>query len=223
MMDIPTKATVHCVDGVVGLSTYVIANPINHQITHLVVKSIRPSFRETLVPVTFVAETTPDLIELNCTRDELDKMEPFEVEEYVRTEVPNYLNWAYVVTTAGYIPVDPDLPDETVEYVPVTHRNIAPEEIAVQRGARVEATDGYVGQVDELLVNSKNMQVSHLVLNHRHIFEQREITIPVSQIDFFIENTIYLKLDKKGVAELPTTPVKRWEQEDMGKGQISKA
>jgi hypothetical protein len=42
----------------------------------------------------------------------------------------------------------------------------------VRRGARVEATDGYVGQVDELLINSNNMQVTHLVLLERHIFQK---------------------------------------------------
>ncbi len=80
----------------------------------------------------------------------------------------------------------------------------------MKRGARVEATDGTVGQVDELLVNSNNMQATHLVLLERHIFKEREITIPVSQIDRIDEDTIYLKLDRKSIEELPTTPIQRW-------------
>ena len=77
-------------------------------------------------------------------------------------------------------------------------------------GAWVEATDGTVGQVDELLINSNNMQVTHLVLLERHLLKKREITIPVSQIDRVDEDTIYLKLDRKSVEELPTTPVQCW-------------
>jgi hypothetical protein len=54
------------------------------------------------------------------------------------------------------------------------------------------------------------MQVTHLVLLVRHIFEGREIIIPVSQIDRIEEGTIYLKLDRQSVEALPTTPVQRW-------------
>ena len=43
--------------------------------------------------------------------------------------------------------------------------------MAVKRGAQVEATDGPVGQVDELLINSNNMQVTHLVVLERHLLE----------------------------------------------------
>ena len=84
--------------------------------------------------------------------------------------------------------------------------------MAVRRGAQVEATDGYVGQVDELLINSNNMQVTHLVLLERHLLEHREITIPVSQIDRVDEDTVYLKLDRQSVEQLPTTPIQRWPQ-----------
>jgi uncharacterized membrane protein len=54
------------------------------------------------------------------------------------------------------------------------------------------------------------MQVTHLVLLERHIFNNREITIPVSQIDRVDENTVYLKIDRHSVEQLPTTPVQRW-------------
>ena len=201
MIDLPTKAKVHCSDGAAGRSTYVIGNPINHQITHLVVKSNRPPFHEYLVPVDQVEETTPDLIKLKCTRNDLNQMEPFEYEEYTRTEYPNYPAWTYVVPPEG------EYYEQVVDYVPMKRQNIPQGELAVRRGARVEATDGYVGQVDELLIDSNTMQVTHLVLLTRHIFKQREITIPVSQIDYVDEDTIYLKLDRQSVEALPTTPI----------------
>ncbi len=203
MIDLPTKAEVHCSDGVAGRSTYVIVNPINRQMTHLVVKSLLPPFHEYLVPVDQVEETTPDLIRLKCTRNDLSMMEPFEYEEYIRTEMPDYLSWPYVLPMGLY-------PEEVVKYIPVKRQNIALGEVAVRRGARVEATDGYVGLVDELLINSNNMQVTHLVLLERHIFKNREITIPVSQIDRVYEDTVYLKLDRQSVEQLPTTPIQRW-------------
>jgi uncharacterized membrane protein len=203
MIDLPIKAEVHCSDGAAGRSTYVIVNPISRQMTHLVVKSLLPPFYEVLVPVDQVEETTPDLIKLKCTQTDLSTMEPFEYEEYIRTEIPDYLSWPYVVPMGFY-------PEVVVKYIPVKQRNIALGEVAVRRGARVEATDGYVGLVDELLINSNNMQVTHLVLLERHIFKNREITVPVSQIDRVDEDTVYLKLDRQDVEQLPETPIQRW-------------
>jgi uncharacterized membrane protein len=209
MIDLPTNAEVHCSDGAAGRSTYIVVNPINRQMTHLVVKSEQSPFHEVLVPLDQVEETTPDRIELKCTRDDFNKMKPFEYNEYIRTELPDYLSWPYVLPMGFYSEV-------VVKYIPVKHQNILPGEVAVRRGARVEASDGYVGLVDELLINSNNMQVTHLVLLERHIFKDREITIPVSQIDRVDEDTVYLKLDRQSVEQLPTTPIQRWPEYSRG-------
>ena len=211
MTEIHTKVEVKCSDGGIGHSTYVIVNPINQQITHLVVKSDLPPFHEHVVPLDQVDEAAPNLIKLKCTQGELEKMQQFKDQEYIRTKIPdyqslddNYLAAPYVIATPGYIP------EEKETYYPVEPENIPEGEIAIKRGARVEATDGYVGQVDELLINSETMHVTHLVLRDRHIFSRKDITIPISQIDRVDEDNIYLKLDRHGVEELPTTPILRW-------------
>jgi hypothetical protein len=54
------------------------------------------------------------------------------------------------------------------------------------------------------------MQVTHVVLVVRHIFEANEIIIPVSQIDYIKDGTIYLKLDRQHVKELTTAPGHHW-------------
>ncbi len=214
MIDIPTNAEVRCSDGVAGRSTYVIVNPVNRQMTHLVVKCDWPPYHEVLVPLDQVEETSPDRIQLKCTRNDLDKMDPFEEKEFIRTKIPDYeswkdryMAWPYALSTPGIIT------QEVVTYIPIKRQNIPLGDLAVRRGARVEATDGFVGLVDELLINSNNMQVTHLVLLERHIFEKREITIPISQIDRVDEDTVYLKLDRKSVEMLPTTPIQRWPED----------
>lgn len=204
MIDLPTKAEVDCMDGVAGRSTYVIGRPDTHEVTHLVVKSYLPPLTEYLVPVDLVVETTPDRIRLKCTRDDLNKMEPFEDEEFIRTELPGYICWSNV-------PAIPGVTTDPVEtHITVKRQNIPQGELALQRGARVEATDGYLGQVDELLIGSNNKQVTHLVLLERHNLKKREIAIPVSQIDHIYEDVVYLKLDRQSVEMLPTAPVERW-------------
>jgi hypothetical protein len=213
MIHLPLKAEVHCSDGPAGRSTYAIGNPMSRRITHLVVQSLRPPFREILVPVDQVEETTDNRIKLKCTRDELIKLEPFEVEEYKRSEMPGYLYWPHVQ------PAVVDMSDEVEIYVPVKRQNVPAGELALQRGARVAATDGYVGQVDKLLIDPTSMQVTHLVMLVRHIFEGREITIPVSQIDHIDQGTVYLKLDRQSVEALPTTPRQHWVHEGLPKGR----
>jgi uncharacterized membrane protein len=100
--------------------------------------------------------------------------------------------------------------------------NIAPGEVALQYGAPVEATDGNVGQIDELLINSNNMQVTHLVLLEKNFLEHREITVPVTQIDRVYDGTVYLKLDRQSVKQLPTTPIQRWPQDENEKARLEK-
>lgn len=199
MIKIPAKADVYCADGIVGRTTYIIGNPINAEITHLVVQSLRPPFQQYLVPISQITRTTNSLIQLKCTRDALGQMQLFQYEEYIRTELPGYVLWEDV-------PAIPGLTTEPVtSFIPVRRQNIPVGELAVRCSARVEATDGYVGQVDELLINSKNMQITHFVLLERHIIQKKEITIPMSQVDQIDEDMIHLKLDRQSVEEMLTT------------------
>ena len=146
--------------------------PDNRLITHLIVKSNQPPFHEALVPVDQVQETTLDLIKLKCNRIELEKMKPFEYEECLQTKKPGHLYWPYALPVAGYIS------DEVNTHIPVKRRNILMDEFALHRGASVEATDSTVGQVDELLINSNNMQVTHIVLLERHLLKEKGNNYP---------------------------------------------
>ncbi len=80
----------------------------------------------------------------------------------------------------------------------------------VRHCTRVEATDGYVGLVDELLISPNNRQVTHIVLRERHVMKKRGITIPVSLIDHVYGDIIFLKLDLESVEALPTISIQRW-------------
>ena len=202
-MDIPVKAEVTCVDGVCGQSTYVIMNPITRQVTHLVVKEDRMPHTERLVPVDLVANTTHDLIQLRCTTDEVASLDPFTETEYVVERIPDveYLEETYLVWPY-HIP-------EIRTSIPITHQRIPHGELAVRRGARVEATDGHVGRVDEFLVDPVDTHITHLVLREGHLWGQKDVTIPVSHIDRIEEDTVYLKLDKHSIEALPAIPIRR--------------
>jgi hypothetical protein len=161
-MEFPLNVDVHCTDGHCGLSTYIVLNPTTEQVTHLVVKSKRQPNIERLVSIKLVANTASEVILLSCTREEFAKLEPFNQPDFIYTDLPHHATdpsltmvWPYVVPTKRIV-------DEKV-------RRIPPGELAVRRGTRVRATDGWVGRVDEFIVGPVSGNITHLsaFLYHR--------------------------------------------------------
>jgi sporulation protein YlmC with PRC-barrel domain len=201
VLDLPVKAGVYCADGHGGHSTHVVAKPDTQQATHLVVKEDRIPFTERLVSIDQVAQTTPELIRLRCTKDELAQMPPFIQTEYILAAIPNYR------AQYGQYPNLPlDVPMEK-RYIPLEHESIPAGELAVHRGAAVEASDGYAGRVDEFLVDPENEHITHLVMRKGYLWEQKEVTVPISAIARVEEDAVYLKLDKASIETLPAVPV----------------
>jgi sporulation protein YlmC with PRC-barrel domain len=204
-MDIPVNAKVYCTDGPCGRSVYVIINPMTRQVTHLVVKPEKSPRTERLVPVSEVMETTPRLVRLRCTRDELATFILFIDTEYIQADVP-YYDLGYEADEYMIFPfVTPAVP----VVIPVKHEHIPPGELAVRRGARVVATDGRVGRVDEFLVDPPTGHITHLVMREGHLLGKKDVTIPISQIDRMENGVVYLKLDKNGIKGLAAIPVQR--------------
>ncbi len=198
-MDIPIDAKVSCSDGPCGKSTHVILMPTTEKITHVVVSS--GSFPEIqyLVSIDHISESTPELIRLNCTREDLSKMPVFDRLEFIPSDLTGftaspYVMWPYYV---------PDL-----EFIKIEKEHIPANELAIRRGTSVQATDGSVGRVDEFLINPQNDYITHLVLREGHLWGQKDVTIPVSQIDHFTDTTVYLKLNKQDIEKLPRIPVR---------------
>jgi sporulation protein YlmC with PRC-barrel domain len=200
-MDVPVNADVICADGPCGRSTYVIVNPTTWEVTHLVVKEKGFPYVERLVSLSEVAETGHRIVHLKCTRNKLGAMDQFiEIEflpgagPYSSYEADEYMMWPHVLPLAT---------------VPLEHQRIPPDELAVRRGTRVEATDGVVGKVDEFMVDPTSGHITHLVLREGHLWGKKDVTIPVSQIDHIEEDTVHLKIDKQSIEAMPAIPVRR--------------
>jgi uncharacterized membrane protein len=214
MIDIPLNAKVQCVDGACGESVTVIVDPVARKLTHFVVQD--PDLVDRMVSVDLVEETTREVIRLRCSKDELKRMEPFVETHFVKDEAPDPQVYAggplYMLPYATPMPMM-GMPSE-IEHIP-------PGDIAVRRGTLVEATDGHVGEVAELLVDPEKGEITHFVLQEGHLWGKKEITLPTSIIDRIEEETVYLKLDKEAVAQLPAVPVQRhyrwwpWENTEL--------
>jgi nucleotide-binding universal stress UspA family protein/sporulation protein YlmC with PRC-barrel domain len=207
-MKIQVNALVECQDGLYGRCSHVVIDPKTRQVTHVVARRSRPPHEERLVPSDRVVASTERSIVLSCTKKDVAAMESYLVDRYTRIDLPDYYQYAgYAVVLATAVG------SEVISagLLHVTAANVPDDSLVVHTGARVEATDGPVGQVDDLILDPKTQQITHFVVRKgpivgQHVLGPMQVTIPVTQVDCTGENTIYLKLDKQGIEALPATP-----------------
>jgi uncharacterized membrane protein len=196
-----------CTNGPAGKSTAVIVAPGSRNITHIaVVEESLMHGEERLVPINRVTKTTRDAIHLNCTAEEVLRMAPFTRTHYLETtyEEDGYAYSLPYMTTYGDMTMAPEM-----GYITVQDRLVPEGSVAIHRGMDVEALDGLVGQVGELLIDPKSGAVTHFLLMKGRGGGQKEVAIQVSEIDRLEEEVIHLKTDKAKINALPSLPVKR--------------
>ena len=64
--------------------------------------------------------------------------------------------------------------------------------------------------MDELIVDPESDHLTHLVMREGHLWGQKDVAIPVSEIERIEEDTVYLKLSKDEIGALPAVRVRRW-------------
>jgi hypothetical protein len=180
-------------------------NPATERITHLVVQEKQPSRVERLVPVILISHSAAEVILLDCTLKEFSALEPFNQTEFVYDDLPHHatdpsltLLWPYAVPAKRIV-------DEKIRPIP-------PGELAVRRGARIQATDGRVGRIDQFLVDPESGYITHLCLQESRRRGERMVCIPVSEIAEIKEEVVHLKVDKETVESMMPIPAKRWWQ-----------
>ena len=201
-MDIPIHAKIICQGDLVGTSILVIINPLTRAVTHLVIRKKEfPVGEDYLIPVEWVKTSSIEEIHLTCSREEFDQAKPFITTEFINKDMPlmdytpgTYLTWPCVSTQ---IPV-------------ILHKQIPLGELAIGRGAHVVARDGYIGRIDEFLVAVPDSLITHLVLREGYFWSQKDITIPVAEIDRIDEDgNVQLRLTRAEIEKLPAIPLNK--------------
>ena len=166
---------------------------------------------EYIVPVEVVSATIVDTIQLACSKAEVEKMNPFIQTEFIQEKVLDYAGYRGGMHGTGSYYMPYVTSDEISVLVSAEHQQIPPGELAVHRGTRVEAKDGYVGKVDEFIVNPKNGCITYLVMREGHAWGKKDVIIPLSAMDKTLDGTMFLKLNKHEIESLPIFPVhRRW-------------
>jgi uncharacterized membrane protein/sporulation protein YlmC with PRC-barrel domain len=130
----------------------------------------------------------------------------------------SFLETKYVVVdrpTPGYTAYDPMyMPYATTmvydTYTDAYQKEVIPEgAFAIERGTKVQATDGHLGQVGELVLDPQTGKITHFVMQKGRGRGKKELTLPLTAIARVEEGVVYLKLDKKAIGMLPAIPIKR--------------
>lgn len=189
-----------CTDGVCGWLKQVVIDPVKDVVTHVIVE---PEHREglgRLVPIDLV-KATDDGVEINAT------VSAFE-------SLPRAEETHFLPGIEGEFPYDPE---EVLLWpyfggnttVPVTVDTVPVGEVAVRRGQQVNASDGKVGEVEGLIVDADNHHVTHLLLKEGHIFDRKEVAVPISAVKAVREDVAEVALSKKEIEDLPPVSFSR--------------
>ena len=71
-------------------------------------------------------------------------------------------------------------------------------------GEHVHATDGDIGQVQRLVIDSGSHQVTHMPLQEGHVLGRKVVAIPIGAVTGAGENGIQLGITRQQVKDLPS-------------------
>jgi sporulation protein YlmC with PRC-barrel domain len=206
-------AGVSCSDGVCGQVTRVVVDPVARAVTHLVVE---PKYREKparLVPLDLVDVET-DGVRVNCSEAEFERLAAAEETEFLPGasgyggyDQEQALSWPYYgigmggmgIGGTGFGALDnrPQI---------VIYETLPLGEVDVRRGERVHATDGDIGRVQGLVIDSRDRHVTHVLLQEGHLWGRKDVAIPIGAVTR-VDDGIQLKISKQQVQDLPAVDI----------------
>ena len=202
-------ADVSCTDGVCGEVSRVVVDPVARAVTHLVVEPKGRQGLGRLVPLDLI-DATEGEIRLSCSLAEFENLDPAEETQFVpgtwgyATYGPEQvLSWPYS-SLGGSASVEGD--QNTGVSQTTTYDTVPVGEVAVRRGERVHATDGEIGQVEGLVIDSRNQHVTHVLLQEGHLWGRKEVAIPISAVTG-VDDGIRLNITKHEVQDLPPVDI----------------
>jgi sporulation protein YlmC with PRC-barrel domain len=87
-----------------------------------------------------------------------------------------------------------------------TRDMLPPGEVGVQRGETVHASDGEIGKVEGLVVDSAQGHVTHVLLQEGHLWGRKQVAIPIGSVEK-IDSGITVNLTKHEIESLPAVGV----------------
>jgi sporulation protein YlmC with PRC-barrel domain len=199
-----------CTDGPCGTVIRVVVDPLTRTLTHLVVEPKHRKGLGRLVPLDLVEPGSGEVV-LHCDLAAFDKLDLAEETEFLPGfgqsgyDPGEVYAWPYF--SAGGVGMGVGGGIGTgfgVGNAPqvVTYDTVPEGEIEVRRGERVHATDGEIGRVHGLVVDSSSHHVTHVLLAEGHLWGRKEVAIPIGAVSD-VEDGVRLTISKQDVRDLP--------------------
>ncbi len=177
--------------------TSVVIDPAQGTVQYFILRDA--GNKQWLVPLKFVIDGDDEKIRLRLTSEEFSQLTEFDANQYLAgTDEENDF---FKAGESGKqkIYFVPDLGEGTV--VPLE------KDLALIRGAFVEASDGMVGTIEEIGIDPKSGAAVEIVI-HTEGRDKHEVSLPASMIDRVQVDSVYLKMSKNEFESLPSVPVK---------------
>jgi hypothetical protein len=165
----------------------------------VIVRPDRLAFSARLVPVDLIAEASEQGIRLRCTRNELRRLECFVEASYMQPAAPQVM--------PSELPLFSLWPDTYFRSIITTTERIPKGELAIRRFLVAKAIDGPVGHVESFVVDPANDRITHVVVRTDHVLSRQEVAVPASEMATIVDHAVLLRLDRRGVEELPHDPL----------------
>jgi len=191
-IELPLHADVMCMDGVYGQSIELVIDPEDRQVTHLVVKEFNGEKLERLIPIGMVSGTSAKQIQLCINISDTKELDVFCERDVVlqQAETPVHdVQGRYFM-----IPV-------TRQFV-VESKAIPGGSLSFDKDTLVQAVDGPIGKLEKMLVHPQSESITHMVVRSSALVGPRLSNVPISAIENFQGNTVFLNLKKSEVRQL---------------------
>jgi sporulation protein YlmC with PRC-barrel domain len=200
---------VRCADGHCGHVRSLVIELAQDAVTHLVVQPAHRRALARLVPLGLV-EAANGGIRLRCTMAQYEQLDsPDETyipegiggrEFYGREPV---ISWPYYAGGAGMMGIPGDAISGAAQTLTVDSvAEQLPGEEEIPPGEHVHATDGDIGQVEGVVVDSGTGRVTSVVLREGHLWGRRTVLIPREAVADVDATGFYLTITKKQVEHL---------------------
>ncbi len=223
-MRLELGSAVHCADGLYGELADVVIDPTSRRVTHLVVQPEHRHDLARLVPAgrAHARDSESTDISLDYTLGEVDELERLQKSAYLllgeavvedpdwEVGIENILALPYYGTGLGG-DFGASIPAIAYDdHVSDVYDRVPKGKVEIRRASAVVSSDGHgLGHVDGFAVDAED-RITHLVLEHGHLWGKREVSIPVVACASIDNDEVTLSLSKDEVGELPPVPVHRW-------------
>lgn len=195
-----------------GSLNRVVVDPDTKLLTDIVIRTgVLFNQEERVVPIDFVAETTPDLIILSEDVKDLKNFLPFEeehivdIEEYVEHSSPG----TSVQPTLYGSPLFGVVPQTRIgeEFATRVDQNIPEGTVAMREGAKVISADGKnIGNVERIFTGISDEQITHLLISQGKIKRKTKL-VPIEWVNNINEEEVNLLVNKISIDNLEEIPV----------------